>query len=232
MADEEGVFVTLGGSATVRVRVPGDETAEWQGVGGRPDPFSGSPGAVYVPRRASIEIMAESNLEAAIARAPCDLDLSPALIAPEEVKVVSAGAANWRRDVRLVVPPGSPVTQRLIVGETLNPPGNWSGIPPHKHDRIATDENVLEEFYYFKVKPPDSFGVQMIYGGDENVAHIVAHDDVAVFIDGYHPTVAPPGTTLFYLWALSGDVKDYKIGIDPRFGWIGQAEAVLRESTR
>ena len=232
MAEEEGVFVTLGGTAAVRVQAPGGQTAEWQGVGDRPDPFSGSPGAVYFPRRAKVEITAESNLEAAITKAPCDLDLPPALVAPEEIKVVSAGAANWRRDVRLVVPPGSPVSQRLIVGETLNPPGNWSGIPPHKHDTLSADENILEEFYYFKVKPSDSYGVQMIYGGDENVAHIVAHDDVAVFLDGYHPTVAPPGTTLFYLWALSGNVKAYKVGIDPRFQWISQAEAVIRESVR
>lgn len=230
LAEEEGTLVILGGKASVRVEAR--EAANWQGAGSRADPFSGSPAAVYVPRRAQVEITAESKLEAAIAKAPCDVDLPPTLITPDAVKVISAGMANWRRDVRLIVPPGSPISQRLIVGETLNPPGNWSGIPPHKHDQMAGEENVLEEFYFFKVKPPDSFGIQMIYGDDEGEAHIISDDDVAVFLKGYHPTVAAPGTTVFYLWALAGDEKAYKIGVDPRFQWVSQAEAVFKESQR
>lgn len=234
LGEEEGTLVILGGLASVRVG-GGAQTgtlSEWHGVGGRPDPFSGSAAAVYLPRGTEVEVQAASKLEAAIARAPCDVDLPAALIAPEAVKVISAGTANWRRDVRLIVPPGSAISQRLIVGETLNPPGNWSGIPPHKHDKITADENVLEEFYYFKVRPPESYGVQMIYGDGQDEAHIVADGDVAVFLGGYHPTVAAPGTTIFYLWALAGDDKAYKIAVDPRFQWVSQAEAVFRETQR
>lgn len=241
LGEEEGVLVILGGKATVHVQARVGGSSQWQGVGTRPDPFSGSPAAVYLPRKARVEIAAESTLQAAIAKTPCDVDLSPALISPEDVKVVSAGIANWRRDVRLIVPPGSPLSQRLIVGETLNPPGNWSGIPPHKHDQITEGENILEEFYFFQVRPPDSFGIQMVYGqshpgqdqteaGHQAQAHVIGDGDVAVFLNGYHPTVAAPGTTVFYLWALAGDDKAYKIGIDPRFGWVSQAEAVIKES--
>lgn len=238
LAEEEGVLVILGGQASVRIKAK--EAANWEGVGSRADPFSGSPAAIYVPRRAQVEITAESKLEAAIAKAPCDVDLPPTLITPDAIKVISAGTANWRRDVRLIVPPGSPISQRLIVGETLNPPGNWSGIPPHKHDQMAGGENILEEFYFFKVKPLDSFGIQMIYSdpalseaeGDKGEAHIISDGDVAVFLNGYHPTVAAPGTTVFYLWALAGEDKAYKIGVDPRFQWVSQAEAVFKESQR
>jgi 5-deoxy-glucuronate isomerase len=234
LGEEEGTLVILGGLASVRVGggTQAGTLSEWHGIGSRPDPFSGSAAAVYLPRGTEVEVQAGSRLEAAIARAPCDVDLPAALIAPEAVKVISAGTANWRRDVRLIVPPGSAISRRLIVGETLNPPGNWSGIPPHKHDKITADENVLEEFYYFKVRPPESYGVQMIYGDGQDEAHIVADGDVAVFLGGYHPTVAAPGTTIFYLWALAGDDKAYKIAIDPRFQWVSQAEAVFRETQR
>lgn len=234
LADEEGALVILGGRASVHVEAVGQvaNSSRWQGVGSRPDPFSGSPAAVYVPRRAQVEITAESKLEAVIAKAPCDVDLPPTLITPDMVKVISAGTANWRRDVHLVVPPGSPISQRLIIGETVNPPGNWSGIPPHKHDQTTAEENVLEEFYFFKVKPPNSYGIQMIYSEDEGQAYIIGDGDVAVFLDGYHPTVAAPGTTVFYLWALAGDDKAYKIGVDPRFRWVSQTEAVFKESQR
>lgn len=230
LEDEEAGFVVLSGRCTVSVDAR--EKVTWQGVGGRPDIFSGSPSAVYAPRNSEVQIVAESKLEIAISKAPCETDLPPALIRPDDVKVVSSGVANWRRDVRLVIPPGSPISQRLIVGETLNPPGNWSGIPPHKHDEINDMENFLEEFYLFKTKPADSYAVHLIYRDGEGQGYIVGNDDVAVMLAGYHPTVASPGTTVCYQWTLSGDSKAYDISIDQRFGWVSNAEAIFREEQR
>ncbi len=225
--DEEAGLVILGGRCSVTL--DGQKHAEWSGLGGRADIFAGPPTAVYVPRRSTLSITAETALEAAIAKTPCEVDLPAALIAPSEVKVISAGMANWRRDVRLVIPPGSPISQRLIIGETINPPGNWSGIPPHKHDEITQTENSLEEFYLFKVRPADGYGVQLMYRGGEGSAHLIGNDDVAVMLGGFHPTVAAPGVTIAYLWTLSGHGKAYNLSIDPRFSWVSSAEAVFRE---
>ena len=230
LGGEEALLVILSGRCTISVRAK--ETVRWEGLGARRDVFSGPATAVYAPRKSKLEVVAENKLELAIAKAPCEIDLAPTLITPDVVKVVSVGTANWRRDVRLIAPPGSPVSQRLMVGETLNPPGNWSGIPPHKHDRMTGEENVLEEFYFYKVKPADSFGIQMIYLDDQGETHIIDNDDVVVFHSGYHPTVAAPGTTIFYLWALAGNHKAYKTAVDPRFGWVSQAEAVFKEIQR
>lgn len=225
--DEEAALVVLSGTCSIVVE--GKEKVTFDSVGGRGDMFAGSPHAVYVPRNSKVTVKATKRLELAIAKAPCDVDLEPTAIQPDQVKVVSSGMANWRRDVRLVIPPGSPISQRLIVGETLNPPGNWSGIPPHKHDENTDVENFLEEFYFFKVKPADSYGLQLMYKGEEGQGHIIGNNDVTVMLNGYHPTVASPGTTLCYLWVLSGDSKAYDIGIDPRFNWVPTAESVLKE---
>jgi 5-deoxy-glucuronate isomerase len=227
LAQEEAALIVISGRCTIEVG--GKEKSRWEGVGGRADIFAGPPGAVYAPRRSRLDVIAETKLELAIAKAPCDVDLPAKLIAPGEVKVVSAGIANWRRDVRLVVPPGSPISQRVIVGETINPPGNWSGIPPHKHDAKTAAENILEEFYFFKVKPVDGYGIQLNHDEGQDFAHVVHADDVAVLQSGYHPTCAAPGVTVAYLWVLSGDSKAYDIAIDPRFAWVPSAEAVLRE---
>lgn len=226
LGDEEAALVILSGSCAITVTGKGADT--WAGLGSRADIFSGSATAVYAPRQSELQVTAESKLELAIAKAPCETDFPPALIKPDDVKVISAGVANWRRDVRLIIPPGSPISQRLIVGETLNPPGNWSGIPPHKHDEITEVENLLEEFYFFKVKPASSYGLQMLYRDGQGQGHIVGNDEV-VMLSGYHPTVAAPGTTICYLWALSGDSKAYNIAIDPRFEWVSNAEAVFKE---
>ena len=227
LEDEEAGLVILGGRCTVVVDAK--ERAEWAALGNRSDIFAGLPTAVYVPRRSTLSITAETALEAAIMKAPCDVDLPPALVTPADVKVISAGMANWRRDVRLVIPPGSPISQRLIIGETINPPGNWSGIPPHKHDEITQAENSLEEVYLFKAKPADGYGVQLMYRSGEGSAHLIGNDDVAVMLGGFHPTVAAPGVTIAYLWTLAGDSKAYNLSIDPRFSWVSSAEAVFRE---
>jgi 5-deoxy-glucuronate isomerase len=225
--DQEAALIILSGRCSISVN---DE--HWENLGARNDIFSGLATTVYAPRHSQIAVKGESKVEVAIAKSPCDMDLSPALLKPETVPVISSGMANWRRDVRLVIPPGSPVSQRLIVGETINPPGNWSGIPPHKHD-IRTDvENFLEEFYLFKIKPPDSYGVQLIYRDGKGQGHIIGHDDVVTMLSGYHPTVASPGTTIGYLWTLAGDDKAYDISIDPRFDWVATAEAILKEEQR
>jgi 5-deoxy-glucuronate isomerase len=228
--EEEVALVPMGGRFSVKVT--GAQAAEWQGVGGRPDIFSAAPYAVYIPRRSQYSVTAETKLDLVIAKAPCDADRNPALVKPEDVKVVSAGMANWRRDVRLVIPPGSPISQRMIIGETINPPGNWSGIPPHKHDEISGVENVLEEFYLFKVKPANGYGVQLGYKEGKEESYLIHNDDVFLMENGYHPTVASPGTTLGYFWVLSGDDKAYNITTDPRFDWIASAEPVLRELQR
>ncbi len=117
----------------------------------------------------------------------------------------------------------------MIIGETINPPGNWSGIPPHKHDEKSSVENILEEFYLFKIKPANGDGIQMLMVDGEMKAHVLHNDDVAVLLDGYHPTAALPGTTVGYLWVLSGDSKAYDITIDPRYAWVAATEAVLKE---
>ncbi|MGW8250095.1 MAG: 5-deoxy-glucuronate isomerase [Anaerolineales bacterium] len=228
--EEEAALVPFSGRCSVRISGAGE--AEWKAVGGRADIFGGSPHAVYVPRRCKFEVFADTKLELVIAKAPCDADKAPALVKPEDVRVVSAGAANWRRDVRLVIPPGSPVSQRMIIGETINPPGNWSGIPPHKHDEITGVENILEEFYLFKVKPVKGYGVQLGYKDGKEESYVIHDGDVFLMENGYHPTVASPGTTLGYFWVLSGDDKAYNITTDPGFDWVGNAEAVLKEMQR
>jgi 5-deoxy-glucuronate isomerase len=224
LADEEAALVVMSGKCSVRV---GQETFE--GVGGRADMFAGPASVVYLPRRSEVEVRAETKLELAFAHVPCDRDLPVKLITPDQVKLVSAGMANWRRDLRLYIPPGSAIGQRMILGETINPPSNWSGIPPHKHDEHSSVENVLEEFYLFKVKPANGDGVQLLMQNGQAAAHVVHNDDVAVLLDGYHPTGALPGTTVGYLWLLSGDSKAYDITIDPRYAWVAATEAVLKE---
>ena len=72
-----------------------------------------------------------------------------------EVQPATRGA-NFTREVHNVFVT-DPHAKRLMVGETFNPPGNWSSYPPHKHDG-RDGEPVLEEVYHYRIIPPQGFG--------------------------------------------------------------------------
>ena len=98
----------------------------------------------------------------------------------------------------------------LLVGETLNPPGNWSSSPPHKHEyNNLPEESDHEEIYFFKVDPEQGFGIQRLYTDDRELdeACVVENNDAVIISKGYHPVVAAPGYSLYYLWVLAGKGK-------------------------
>jgi 5-deoxy-glucuronate isomerase len=110
-----------------------------------------------------------------------------------------------------------------MVGETFNPPGNWSSYPPHKHDG-RDGEPTLEEVYYFRIDPPQGFGQQMLYTADgESVTHAVRDGDTVLLPYGYHPVSAPPGYRLYYLWGMAGAQRKLALHEDPTHRWIHDA---------
>lgn len=194
-------------------------------VGGRDDVFDGRGEAVYVPP--AVELVLETSAPAVVALAAAPLDgRTPGqarVIRGDDQRVAEAGKENWSRTIRTILGPGDDAG-RLIVGETINPPGNWSSYPPHRHDRQAPPEEVaLEEVYFYRLRPKDGFGVQIVYGDGEERA-LVVHDREAVAIpSGYHPVVAAPGYELYYLWVMAGEGRELAPYFDPRHVWI-QAE--------
>lgn len=215
--DGEMCAVVLVGTVDVSVGGAGLGIAVRSG-----DVFDTSADAVYVPPGQVLELRAVSDAVVAVAAAPVtDRAARRArLIRPSDQHVRSAGAGNWSRTIRTVLGPDDDAG-RLIVGETINPPGNWSSYPPHKHDRHAPPEEVaLEEVYFYRFKPESGFGVQLLYDDTGERAKIVRHGDVIAIPSGYHPVVAAPGYALYYLWVMAGQGRDLAPYLDPRHAWI------------
>jgi 5-deoxy-glucuronate isomerase len=186
------------------------------------DVFESAGDAVYVPPARALELVARDDAVVAVAAAPlADRPAGAArLIAPTEQNVRTAGAGNWSRSIRTILGPDDDAG-RLVLGETINPPGNWSSYPPHKHDRHAPpEEAALEEVYYYRFKPEGGFGVQMIYDDRDERAQIVRDGDVVAIPSGYHPVVAAPGYSLYYLWVLAGEGRELVPFFDPRHVWV------------
>jgi 5-deoxy-glucuronate isomerase len=215
--DLETVVVVLGG--VVDVEANGESLGS---AGGRSSVFEGPGHAVYAPPGTVLRLKATTPAQLAIATAPAGqgAPLKARIIGPGDQRLADVGKGNWSRSVRTILGPEH-AAGRLLLGETINPPGNWSSYPPHKHDREAPPEEVrLEEVYFFKVDPPEGFGVQVRYDDAGTEAFTVRDGDSAVIRSGYHPLVAAPGYSLYYLWVMAGDGRQMIPHFDPAYAWV------------
>ncbi|HJU42539.1 MAG TPA: 5-deoxy-glucuronate isomerase [Vicinamibacterales bacterium] len=190
----------------------------------RKNVFAERASALCVPSGVSLTVTAESDLEAILVSAPSTEPGTVAFIGPHDVTVNPRGRGTYTREVHDVFV-RDPYARRLMVGETFNPPGHWSSFPPHKHDG-RNGEPFLEEVYHFRVDPPHGFGHQMLYTDDgESVTHQVRDGDAVLLPYGYHPVSAPPGYSLYYLWAMAGDQRQLALYEDPAHRWIHEHDA-------
>lgn len=227
-AGQAHVFRPLSGRETAVViltgvaRVRGDDF-DWEHLGGRRSVFEGPATALYFPPNTKFKVEAETNLEAAVIRAPAKQGAAAAVIRPQDVVVHrSRGGPGFRRDVHDIIVDQVPA-ESLLVGETFNYPGEWSSYPPHKHDQHRPPEEYeLEEIYFYKVDPPQGFGVQRIYSPERGIddAFPVLNNDLVLIPWGYHPVAAAPGYRLYYLWALAGRARVLYPYTDPTHAWI------------
>jgi 5-deoxy-glucuronate isomerase len=222
----EGVLDIFSGQAAITIRCADGTKHDFAKAGGRSDVFSGPPVMVYLPPQASYEITAGSPLDLGIFSAPSSASAAPALLEGASVAAKDVGRDNWQRRVYSAL--GENVrAERLLAGETLNPPGNWSSYPPHKHDRKnPPHEAVLEEIYFFRVKPSQGYGLIWTYtapGDPEGFSNVfvVEDGDTVLLPRGYHPVVAAPGYQLHYTWVLAGEERRYGAWADdPRHAWV------------
>ena len=232
LGDQEAALVILVGTADINIA----DGPRFPRIGGRTDVFSANATTVYLPCRheATITGAGPGPVEIAVCKAQSTQARRPVLIRPEDVRTKTVGRANWKRTVKDIIDATFDAAH-LVVGETLNPPGNWSSSPPHKHEVDDPPAEVkMEEIYFFQLKPEQGFGFQRIYTDDRSldVSYAVAHYDTVMLPRGYHPVVAAPGYRLYYLWFLAGPTsrvlspKD-----DPDHTWLKAVEPIVDSVT-
>ena len=211
----ETVLVVLGGCCDIALA-----GRKWEHIGSRADVFDGKPTAVYAPPGASIEITGRGEVELAVCAAPARKGGEPTLITPDQVGVRRVGKGTFEREIFDIAVPANLPAERLLVGETYNQPGRWSSYPPHKHDvHTPPQESKLEEVYHFRLKPPQGFGFQRIYGEGFDETYTVQHRDTVTIPRGFHPVAAAPGYQLYYLWILAGEERMLQPREDPDHSW-------------
>lgn len=225
--NREILAVILGGTATFDV-----DGRKFEHVGSRPNVFSGKPHSVYIPCQSHYAISSQGACQIALVSAPSDLKTAPYVIAPEKVANGVWGAANFSRNFHQILTmasqPDLPAA-RLIVGETFTPSGNWSTYPPHRHEKEDLPREAFhEELYFFKVSPPDGFGIARYYNDELDTGFIVRDNTILMVPKGFHTVVSAPGYTTYYLWALAGNHRTQATLDDPTLGWVGKTVPMLK----
>ena len=224
--DRELVMDIFGGRAKVTIENSGGRMT-LESAGAREDVFSGPPAMVYIPiqSRFSVESIS-SRFDSGLFTSPAAIASPPLLLAGADVLAKQVGRDNWQRTVYSALDERQNI-ERLLAGETLNPPGNWSSYPPHKHDKAnPPNEAVLEEIYFFRVKPSQGFGFIWTYTDPKDAdgfstVFVVEDGDTVLLPKGYHPVVAAPGYELHYAWVLAGEERRYGAWADdPRHAWV------------
>lgn len=227
---EEQAFVVLSGAYILEIPdLPPVENP------GRRDVFEKRAPVAYLPPNTPYTIMAIGGtpLEVAIGGAvgSADYDAKPALILPDDFRYEKRGAWNWERHIYDSITTVNPVSQRLFVIEVYTPPGNWSSVPPHKHDEDNLPyESSAEEIYLFKFKPEQGFGFQRVYSADRTLDQVeLAENNTAIIQPyGYHPVANHPGYQMYYLNIIAGEKRALVPSDDPAHKWVKDVEAVIK----
>lgn len=207
----EKVFVPLEGRFTAS-----SDGAEYA-FGRSGGVFASRGGALVIGRGASVTLTAHGRSIVAVASAAAEQSRRNFLIQPEDVPIEVRGAGDATRQISTVLGPADDA-DRLMVVEVWIPGGNWSGYPPHRHDRDGPDEVTLEELYYYRTRDSEAgWGLQRCYSPERefDVASPVFDGDVCTIPWGYHTTVAPPGQDLYLLCILAGQRRELRNTIDP-----------------
>lgn len=223
--NKEMAINIVGGKCSIIVTSDRFGEISYADVGRREDPFSGLPTVVYMPHSSEVKIASKTDrLDAILFFAPSSLDNKPAIVQPEQVKISSVGRDNWQREVRISIADNIE-TQSLIMGETINPPGNWSGYPPHKHDEDRYQEYPQEEAYIFFFKSGKGFCLIRLYSPKDDelfdVTYTLKHNDAVAIPRGYHTIANAPGYEMCYFFALASKEKHFgAVSADPEHEWI------------
>ena len=227
LAAGQGYTIDTGGEEMALVPLQGRGVVQ---VGGqeftlaRSTVFAGPPSLVYSPPGQTFQVTAETAFEFAIGGAPAEGRYGVRLIRPEEIKCEIRGGGAARRQVNHILVPPLPA-ERLILFEVYVPGGSWSGWPPHCHDGSGGSP-YLEETYYYRIDPADGFAIHRNYRLDSDFDELlpVRSGDLVLVTQGYHPVAAAPGSNVYFLNYLAGELLDEERARPPlddyRYAWM------------
>jgi 5-deoxy-glucuronate isomerase len=226
-----------GGREAILVMVEGRAMISAGGVdfgkiGDRMDVFEKTPPhCLYVPGGSHWEAVAETACTLAVCTAPGKGGHPARRIGPEGIGLTQRGQGANTRFIHNIAMENEDYADSLLVTEVYTPAGNWSSYPPHRHDEDDFPRmTYLEETYYFRLSPPQGYGLHRVYTEDGSLDETMAvrNHDVTLVPRGHHPVGAPYGYEMYYLNVMAGPVRKWRFRNDPDHDWIWQRDNAPR----
>lgn len=221
--------VTLGAGESCTVDTDGVETAlvPLSGAGrvtvddaafelSRSGVFDAMPHVLYVPPGPAVTVVGSADFTFAYGSAPAEGRYPVRLFAPREMKAEVRGGGMATRQVNHILAHPLPA-ERLILFEVYVSGGMYSGWPPHCHDGFAGSP-YLEETYYYRVEPREhGYCIHRNYRTDNDFDELftVRDGDCVLVTQGFHPVAVPPGSRVYFLNFLAGELEDEARGTPP-----------------
>ncbi len=186
--------------------------------------FQEKPSVLYIPPGHEFAVSTDSSFEFAVGAAPAEGKYPLRLFKPDEIKSEVRGGGAARRQVHHILAHPMPA-ERLILYEVYVPGGAWSGYPPHCHDGYGGSPH-LDETYYFRTDPAEGVALHRNYRRDHDFEEIFAvrNTDLVLVTQGFHSTSAAPGSNLYFLNYLAGELVDEQRATppydDPDYAWL------------
>lgn len=203
----ESAVVTLSGSGRVVVDGVGHEIS-------RTSVFDEVGRVVYVPPGVPMTIETDDTLTVAIGSAPATGRLPARVVEPSEMRSeIRGGGQSYRQVIHTLAHPLP--AERLIVYEVYIPRGTWAGWPPHRHDGVEGSP-YLEETYYFRLDRTEGYVLHRNFNdgaapegepADFDEVSVARDGDLVLVPMGYHTTVSSPGSNMYFLNFLAGDLE-------------------------
>jgi 5-deoxy-glucuronate isomerase len=229
---ERVIYMLSGESTEVAYTVAGvTETVTLQG---RKSVFHGAVDYLYLPIDTDISFTTNGRVMVveAVASTPKPVNLRRAT----DVPLLLRGAGKSTRQIHDFGGVEHLDADRMVAVEVIAPSGNWSGVPPHKHDTYVPGiESNLEEVYYFELAPDraynpggesDPIAYFRTYSGDEremDELFEIRNGDIVLVPYGYHgPAAAMPGYDLYFMNVMAGPDPEraWNATDDPQHAWI------------
>lgn len=230
---KERVIYMLSGKATsVTYTVDGESSTVT--LDGRVSVFHGAVDYLYLPINTEISFSTDGRVM--VVEAVASVSKPVSLRKAADVPLLLRGAGRSSRQIHDYGGVDHLDADRMVAVEVVAPAGNWSGVPPHKHDTyIPGVESNLEEVYYFELAPDRSHAPEgevdpiayfRTYSSDEREMDEmmeIRSGDIVLVPYGYHGPAAPmPGYDLYFTNVMAGPDPDrsWRVTDDPRHVWI------------
>lgn len=203
-------------------------------LGPRRNVFEDLPEGLLLTREEEVTLTAVSDCQVGIHYAPAPRKFRNYLMKQGDIRVNERGADNWRRAVRKIFWNDNSEGNGLLTGETVTFPGNWSTMPPHRHQFFEEGKEMpYEEGYLFKFSHPKGFGLiyQFDDDGQMDQAFSLKSNDVAYVGGGYHPVVAAPGSYLYHLTCMAGPQRMSQARVHADYAYLLQEQGLENQFT-